>query len=109
MINKIAFQAIFLKRRRKKMFLHLGSELSVLKKNIIGIFDYDIVKKSKDTKEFLEIATNEGTINKIKDSTKNKSFVVTDEHVYLSPISSLTLEKRIVNFEYMITQEDEEN
>lgn len=88
------------------MFLHLGSELLVLKKDIIGIFDYDIVKKSKDTKEFMEIAINEGTINKIKGNNKHKSFVITDKQVYLSPISSLTLEKRILNYEYGKVKDD---
>lgn len=80
------------------MFLHLGGEKVVCDPEIIGIFNYDLVNKSRDTKEFIEIMTTEQNLVKIKEEIKTKSFVVTTEKVFLSPISSVTLQKRVFKF-----------
>lgn len=90
------------------MFLHLGSEKSLLNKEIIGIFDYNLIKKSRITKEFMEIITNEGAIEQTNIDKKVKSFIVTKDKVFLSPISSLTLQKRILNAAYQNEQENSE-
>ncbi len=81
------------------MFLHLGGEKSVLKKQIIGIFDYDLIKKSRITKEFMDIAINENLIEQKKNGNKIKSFILTTDKIYFSPISSVTLQKRVVNYD----------
>ncbi|MGI6607297.1 MAG: extracellular matrix regulator RemB [Peptococcia bacterium] len=81
------------------MFLHLGSKVSVLKKDIIGIFDYNLIKKSRVTKEFLEIAANEHLIIQEKDVKKIKSFIVATGNIYFSPISADTLQKRVMSYE----------
>jgi hypothetical protein len=88
------------------LFLHLGGELSVLKKDVVGIFDYYLLKKSKITKEFLEVVDSEGCLDKKYDINKIKSFIVTQRKIYLSPISSITLQKRMMDYNY--SQEDNE-
>lgn len=80
------------------MFLHLGEEKSIQNKDIIGIFNYELIKKSKSTKEFIDIMTHEGVLEKVSKNNKIKSFVVAKEKVFLSPISSTTLQKRVLNF-----------
>lgn len=78
------------------MFLHLGGDVMVLKKDIIAILDIKI-KQSIATKEFLEIAKDEEFIKEIYSEEKEKSFVITNKEIYLSPISCNTLKKRSNN------------
>ncbi|MCL6477903.1 MAG: DUF370 domain-containing protein [Peptococcaceae bacterium] len=75
------------------MFLHLGGDTVVLKSDVIAILDY---KKgfSNITKEFIEIAGEEGFIETISDPGKEKSYVITSEKIFISPISCNTLKKR---------------
>lgn len=79
------------------MFLHIGGDVVIPIKNIIAIFDIETTTISKDTKEFLSIAEEEGFIESISDDLP-KSFIITEidkkSKIYLSPISSVTLQKR---------------
>lgn len=75
------------------MFLHLGGDVMVLKKDIIAILDVK-AKQSLATNEFLEIAKDEDFIKKISSDEKEKSFIITNKEIYLSPISCNTLKKR---------------
>lgn len=79
------------------MFLHIGGDVVIPLKNIIAIFDIETTTISKDTKEFLTIAEEEGFIHSISTDLP-KSFIITESDkkskIYLSPISSITLQKR---------------
>jgi len=79
------------------MFLHIGGDVVVPIKNIIAIMDLESTTLSKDTREFLAIAEEEGFIESISDDIP-KSFIITEidkkSKIYLSPISSITLQKR---------------
>ena len=78
------------------MYLHLGQDYVVHTDDIIGIFDIDTTTISKHTRGFLRHAEQESALVTLRDELP-KSFVVTDfpgETVYISPISSKTLEKR---------------
>ena len=79
------------------MYLHLGNEKIVKDEDIIGIFDLDTTTNSKNTKRFLNIAEKSGVLECVTDDLP-KSFVVCkhgkDRKVYLSQISSVTLNKR---------------
>lgn len=79
------------------MFLHIGGDVVVPIKNIIAIMDLESTTLSKDTREFLSIAEEEGFIESISDDIP-KSFIITEidkkSKIYLSPISSITLQKR---------------
>ncbi|MBO8138438.1 MAG: DUF370 domain-containing protein [Desulfotomaculum sp.] len=78
------------------MFLHLGGDVMVLKKDIIAILDTKTTQAAP-TREFLEIAKDEGFIKSISKEEKEKTFVVTSKDIYLSPISCSTLKKRAQN------------
>ncbi|MCR4436524.1 MAG: DUF370 domain-containing protein [Clostridiales bacterium] len=79
------------------MFLHIGGDIVIPIKNVIAIFDIESTTISKDTKEFLTIAEEEGFIESISDDLP-KSFIITEtdkkSKIFLSPISSITLQKR---------------
>ncbi|HLV08934.1 MAG TPA: extracellular matrix/biofilm biosynthesis regulator RemA family protein [Halanaerobiales bacterium] len=76
------------------MFLHLGGNQMIPVKDIVMIGDFNNDSESKITAEFFEMAREEGFI--IDYSSGNpQSFILTDETIYLSMISSDTLKKRI--------------
>jgi len=79
------------------MFLHIGGNVVIPAKNIIAIFDIDSTTVSKDTRDFLKVAEEEGFVESISDDLP-KSFIITEvdkkSKIYLSPISSTTLLKR---------------
>ncbi|AQS57765.1 extracellular matrix regulator RemB [Desulforamulus ferrireducens] len=85
------------------MFLHLGGDVVVLKKDIIAILD-SRTKNSATTKEFIEIAKDEGFIKPISNQEKEKSFIITTKEIFVSPISCTTLKKRADNI--LENQED---
>lgn len=83
------------------MYLHLGQEIIVDTKNIVGIYDMDTSTISKWSREYLNKAEKEGRVVNISFFDLPKSFIVckdsADEEkeiVYISPLSSKTLLKR---------------
>lgn len=79
------------------MFLHLGENVVVPVKDIIGIFDMQSTMYSSDTIQFLRLAEEDGFVERIT-KEQPKSFVIAEVNkmskIYLSPISSATLTKR---------------
>ncbi|PRR80361.1 hypothetical protein CLLI_03880 [Clostridium liquoris] len=79
------------------MFLHLGENVVVPLKDIIGIFDIETSMYSSDTTQFLRMAEEDGFVQRIT-KEKPKSFIIAEvdkkSKVFLSPISSATLTKR---------------
>jgi len=86
------------------MFLHLGGDVVVLKKDIIAILDAR-TKHATITREFIDIAKDEGFIQPVSNAEKEKSYVITTKEIYISPISCTTLKKRSDNL--LESQEDE--
>jgi len=80
------------------MFLHLGENIVISIENIIGIFDLESSKYGSDTIQFLRLAEEDGFVERITNENP-KSFVLAEvdniSKIYLSPISSTTLAKRI--------------
>lgn len=75
------------------MFLHVGRDVVVPKKDVVAILDVKTTK-APITKEFIEIATDEGFIKKTHHKNKIKSYIVTEYEIFQSPISCITLKKR---------------
>lgn len=85
------------------MYLHLGQDTVVNTKDIIGIFDMDTSTVSKNTRDFLN--RNERQKNVITVAFDlPKTFVLVNKKrkekskVYISPLSSSTLLKRVENY-----------
>lgn len=77
------------------MFLHVGADVSVRARDIVAILDLRTARPSLATREFLEVMKDEGTLVDIS-SGDAKSFVITIDCVFLSPISASTLSKRTI-------------
>ncbi|AWV80662.1 MULTISPECIES: extracellular matrix regulator RemB [Clostridium] len=79
------------------MFLHLGENVVVPIKDVIGIFDIETTMYSADTSQFLRMSEEDGFVERITNEAP-KSFVIAEvdkkSKIFLSPISSSTLSKR---------------
>ena len=79
------------------MYLSIGNDMAVRDKTVIGIFDLDNTTVTARGREFLSRAEKEGQVVPCDDLPK--SYVLTVEYgmerVFLSGLSSATLEKRI--------------
>ncbi len=85
------------------MFLHLGNDVLINAKNLIGIFDIEKSSISKFTKEFLGNAEKNKRIVNVSYELP-KSFIICldddyNETVYISQISTATLKKRFMKKE----------
>ena len=80
------------------MFLHLGGDFVVYKKDVVAIFDLESSSLSKITKEYLKNEEINGRVINVEKETLPKSYVITNENgkniLYISPIASATLLKR---------------
>ena len=75
------------------MYLHLGEDIVVNSKRVLGIFDMDTSTVNKATRDYLEKAEKENKIIYVNFELP-KSFVVTDDKIYVSPLNTSTLLKR---------------
>lgn len=75
------------------MYLHLGGDTVITDKNILGIFDMDTSTVNKATRDYLSKAEKDKKIVYVNYDLP-KSFVVTDDKIYVSPINTATLNKR---------------
>lgn len=88
------------------MFLHLGQDTIITTEDIIGIFDLDTSTVMKSTRDFLSSMTKAKKVVNVSYELP-KSFVLTydkktkEKIMYISPISSVTLLKRIENVNYI--------
>ena len=87
------------------MYLHLGQDTVVSDSDVLGIFDLDTSTVSKATRDYLSVAEKEKRVVNVSFELP-KSFVVCSEKkdekvkVYISPISSSTLKKRMKNLSF---------
>ncbi|MBQ3593108.1 MAG: DUF370 domain-containing protein [Clostridia bacterium] len=85
------------------MYVHIGGDRVISDKDIIGIFDMDNTTVSKNTRKnatslMLEKAQREGRVETVMDDIP-KSFVVTENKVYITQLSVQTIIRRINNEE----------
>ncbi len=84
------------------MYLHLGQDTIVKKEEIVGIYDMDTSTISKWSRDYLSKAEKEKRVVNVSFELP-KSYVVckgkgdNKERVYICPLSSQTLLKRMVN------------
>ncbi len=75
------------------MYIHIGGEISLLKKNIIGIFDIEKTSVNKSVNDYLKLLQKKGRIY-YTSYEMPKAFVVTDNMVYITNVSAATIKKR---------------
>ena len=82
------------------MYLHLGQDTVVSTQDVIGVFDLDTATVAKATRTYLSAREKEKRVVTVSFELP-RSFTVCakpdgkDETVYLSPLSPVTLEKRV--------------
>ena len=79
-------------------YLHIGQNVMLPDRRIIGLFDLDNTSTSKHTRAFLKQAEDDGVVISACEDIP-KSFIVCDhpyhrQIVYLSQLNTKTLEKR---------------
>lgn len=75
------------------MFIHLGKDTVVLSDEVIAIIDFNMYEASKINQNFIkQYEENDGLVKLGEEKTK--SFVVTKNKIFCSPISSYTIKKR---------------
>lgn len=75
------------------MYLHIGEDTVITDREIIGIFDMDTSTVNKATRDYLAEAEKRGRVEYVNYDLP-KSFVVTDEKIFVSPINTSTLLRR---------------
>ena len=77
------------------MYIHIGAGRTVRSKEIIGIFDMDGKWDSDITKEFLKRSEREGRTSSAG-SDLPRTFVLTDNEVIFTHISTTAIEGRVI-------------
>lgn len=78
------------------MYLHIGKNIILKTKDIIGIFDINI-QKSKEISNIVGQLAEKNQITDVSDGIKKSLILIKDGNIvkgYLSNISSVTLAKR---------------
>lgn len=75
------------------MYLHLGNNKGIRARTIIGIFDMDNATVSQITRKFLNCVQKDGKLTSVTGEIP-KSFILTDDGVYMSQISTSALQGR---------------
>lgn len=83
------------------MYLHLGQNVVVAHKDIVGLFDLDNTSSSHLTRKFLERAEKEGRVVNVSDDLPRAFVLCRREQgppmVYLSQLSAAALLRRAEN------------
>ena len=77
------------------MFLFLGGDVTVPKKDVIGIFDIEECSVSRMTADYLNSCQKKGRVEYVS-LDMPKSFVVCSDKTYISNVSNATINKRAV-------------
>jgi hypothetical protein len=79
------------------MFVHIGGEYTILIDSIIGLVNLETVQAtSSDMNRFLKTQEDENILEYVSEEIP-RSLILTDDRSYVSPLSVLTLRKRIEN------------
>ena len=61
------------------MYLHIGKDIIINNEDIIGIFNIDYVKNTKEYKKMIECLKENGDLINISDN-QNKTFILTEKN-----------------------------
>lgn len=76
------------------MYLYLGGDTAIKSDRIIGIFDMDTSTVNKATRDYLSRAEKEKRVIYVNYDLP-KSFVVCKDKIYICPLNTSTLLKRL--------------
>ncbi|MDW7659035.1 MAG: DUF370 domain-containing protein [Bacillota bacterium] len=77
------------------MYIHIGGTYAVSDKYILGVFDFDgTTQPGSDTIEYLRKAEMDSRVESVSPDLP-RSFIVTLDRVYYSPIAATTIRRRM--------------
>lgn len=77
------------------MYVHIGGFCALSDRYIIGVFDFDgTTAVGSPTIDYLRHAEQTGQIESLSDDPP-RSFIITLDRVYLSPVSAHTIRQRL--------------
>ena len=79
------------------MYIHLGNNYIISAGDIIAILNLE-PPVADEVKEIIDIAKIDKKITNVSEKGKEKTLIICDKGVVLSPISSTTLQKRAFNY-----------
>ena len=74
------------------MYLHAGHDVMILNRTIIAILDRQLLERSEPTRQFFDRLRALGRV--YGNLPEAKSLIVTQDAVFCSPISAMTLGRR---------------
>lgn len=78
------------------MYLYIGGDKALFKKDIVGVFDLDNSTVSKITRDFLSKAEKENKVEVVFGYDLPKSFILTkNDEIIISQIAPSTVKKRL--------------
>jgi len=81
------------------MFLHLGGDVLINQNKVVAILDLETANKGANKDSLFYKIKESGLIKCVSEEGKEKSFIITTDGYYYSPISSTTLLKRSISIE----------
>ena len=89
------------------MYLHLGKDVLVRARDVIGIFDMETTTTGELTRSYLKRAEAQSQVTNVSFELP-KSFILTRENgverVYISQIAPSTLQRRLEEGEYTMDE-----
>ena len=83
------------------MYIHLGTDITVLKKSITAVINLEEVPPSdRKVVSFINSEDERGRLQYASEEVA-KTVVITDEGTYMSSLSSNVLQKRLLNDDYL--------
>ena len=81
---------------QKGSFVHLGGDISIYRDDLIGVFDIERVTVNPSVNKFLAAAQKSGRIYYCSPVLESmpKSFVLTNETVFVTNVASQIIKKR---------------
>ena len=83
------------------MYLHLGGDISLPLEEMLCIIDLRNISRLPVNQMFLKEADKANKLRRVGEGEEMKSLILTNETVYLSPISSATLKRRITSHSWL--------
>ena len=80
------------------MYIHIGGDVSLPTYKILGIFDIEKTSVNKDVNDYLMKLQKQGKIYYVSYDMP-KSYIVTEDYVYISNVSVFTLKRRFLDNE----------
>ena len=87
------------------MYMYIGNSEIIKTETIICVLDYQLMQSSTKFKKFIK--QREKKIHLIGEVKEIKSIIITDDELFFSPLSTITLKKRNDIYTTIMNSEDE--